>query len=144
MKPEIKAQWQAELRSGKYAQGKRALASQKTTTDEDGNTVTSNSYCCLGVLCELAKAEGVITSFPPNYQNDVAYGSHPTDDNPYPLQSTSYLPPSVIDWAGLVSVDGDPLLTIDEDYKRASEHNDNDRTFAEIADALDQLLDFDN
>ena len=144
MKSEIKTQWQAELRSGKYAQGKRALASQHTSTDEDGNTVTRNTYCCLGVLCELAKAEGVVESSDPNYTNDIPYGPAPTDENPYPQQSTSYLPQVVIDWAGLVSVDGDPLLTIGEDFKRASEHNDNERTFAEIADALDQLSDEDN
>jgi hypothetical protein len=144
VKPEIKTQWQAELRSGKYAQGKRALASRQTSTDEDGNSVTSNTYCCLGVLCELAKAEGVVKSFDVNYNNDVPYGLAPTEANPYPQTSTSYLPQPVIDWAGLVTQDGDPLLTIGEDYKRASEHNDNERTFADIADALDQLSDEDN
>lgn len=144
MKPEIKAQWQDELRSGKYAQGKRSLASQETSTDEDGNTITRNTYCCLGVLCELAKAEGVVRTFPLDDINNVPYGPAPTEDNPFPQTSTSYLPQPVVDWAGLVSQDGDPILTIDGSFKRASEHNDTKRTFAEIADALDQLSDTDN
>ena len=41
--------WVRALRSGKYNWGKRALR-----TDD-------NKYCCLGVLCELAIKQGVIS-----------------------------------------------------------------------------------
>lgn len=37
--PKVKEQWVAELRSGKYKQGK-------------GNLRKGDRYCCLGVLCE--------------------------------------------------------------------------------------------
>ena len=43
MDPELKAKWIAALRSGEYKQGKNRLHS-----NED------NSFCCLGVLCEVA------------------------------------------------------------------------------------------
>lgn len=42
MAPELKAKWIAALRSGEYRQGRHALRKA------DG------SYCCLGVLCEVA------------------------------------------------------------------------------------------
>ncbi len=40
MKPEIKQKWVAALRSGKYKQGRGCLRRH-------------DSYCCLGVLCDL-------------------------------------------------------------------------------------------
>lgn len=42
MKPEVKAKWIEDLRSGKYKQAKRVLRSG------------DNGYCCIGVLCESA------------------------------------------------------------------------------------------
>ena len=42
MDKELKAKWVKALRSGEYAQGTGQL--------RDGD-----SYCCLGVLCEIAK-----------------------------------------------------------------------------------------
>jgi hypothetical protein len=41
MKPDIKKQWIAALKSGDYEQTQYVLHS------------TSNGYCCLGVLCDL-------------------------------------------------------------------------------------------
>lgn len=43
MSPELKAQWVAALRSGKYKQGKTRLYTKEY-----------NSYCCMGVLCAIA------------------------------------------------------------------------------------------
>ena len=40
MTPEFKAAWVAALRSGKYEQGRGALR-------------TGDTYCCLGVACDL-------------------------------------------------------------------------------------------
>lgn len=44
MNKEIKARWIQALRSGNYAQGKYNLRRQ-------------DSYCCLGVLCDIVKDE---------------------------------------------------------------------------------------
>ena len=46
MKYEVMKKWVAALRSGRYKQGRGALQS-------------SDSFCCLGVLCHLASEEGV-------------------------------------------------------------------------------------
>lgn len=55
LKPEIKAEWVTRLRSGRYTQGSGRL---KTVTRVDGKEVTA-TYCCLGVLCEIAAEQGV-------------------------------------------------------------------------------------
>lgn len=46
--PVLQAAWVAALRSGEYKQGTHHLRS------------TDNSYCCLGVLCELGGLEWTI------------------------------------------------------------------------------------
>ena len=51
MKTEIATKWADALESGEYEQGRLTLE----RTLEDG----SAKYCCLGVLCELAIADGV-------------------------------------------------------------------------------------
>ena len=67
--------WVAALRSGKYQQGKNWLRK-------------GDQFCCLGVACELAVAEGIVSY---GVVGDVAkYG------NKY-----SYLPREVQDWLGL-------------------------------------------
>jgi hypothetical protein len=48
MKPEIKQRWVAALRSGKYKQGRKQL-----------RFMDDNSFCCLGVLTDLAVQDGV-------------------------------------------------------------------------------------
>jgi hypothetical protein len=53
MQPEIKQQWIDALRSGEYRQGKYALR-------------RGESYCCLGVLSELAVKAGVIDQAKPD------------------------------------------------------------------------------
>jgi hypothetical protein len=78
MNPDVKAQWVAALRSGEYAQGREVLHS----TEYD-------SYCCLGVLCDVAVKSGL----------DI-----PVDHMP---AATFYgekhctLPAGVMEWAGL-------------------------------------------
>ena len=44
MTPEMKQQWVEALRSGRYAQAKKNLRIRTSEGD---------SYCCLGVLCEV-------------------------------------------------------------------------------------------
>lgn len=45
----IKDKWVTALRSGAYQQGRKAL---RTTADG------KDSYCCLGVLCDIVAPEG--------------------------------------------------------------------------------------
>ena len=70
------------LRSGEYNQTRNHLRT------EDG-------YCCLGVLCELAVAEGII---PSPRQSERVY---------YYLDESEILPKPVADWAGLTTMNGD-------------------------------------
>lgn len=51
MNKEIQDRWVAALRSGEYKQGKYRLQ-----RDDD-------TYCCLGVLCDLAVKDGVVAAF---------------------------------------------------------------------------------
>ncbi len=87
--------WCTALESGEYEQTSFTLKN-------------GNAYCCLGVLCEVAKAEGVIQTY-----------------NPY----EAILPVKVREWAGLAtrsgSYIGDNNLTRDNDSKGL--------TFPEIA-----------
>jgi len=109
MKKRVKRKWVAALKSGKYKQGKRRLRDRK-------------KHCCLGVLCEIAVAEGVI----PKYKG-----------------SEIFLPLEVQVWAGLDQPD--PLLG----RVSASVHNDGrytwerplpPKSFDEIADLIDEYL----
>ena len=47
MDPKVKQAWIDALRSGKYKQARKRLYRQET-----------KGYCCLGVLCDIAKPEG--------------------------------------------------------------------------------------
>lgn len=76
MKAHISKQWVAALRSGKYKQGDSFLA-------------LDNKHCCLGVLCEIAVAKGVIVSW-------VAHNGAKSFEG-----SDSLLPEKVMEWAGI-------------------------------------------
>ena len=53
MKQEVKDKWTQALRSRQYIQGKHALRKRSLIDDLE-------QHCCLGVLCDLAVAEGVL------------------------------------------------------------------------------------
>lgn len=55
MDQRIKGIWIERLRSGDYPQGRDLLAQYVGDTDE-------MTFCCLGVLCEIAEEEGVVVS----------------------------------------------------------------------------------
>jgi len=86
MKKEIADRWVAALRSGKYKQGQYHL--------NDGN----GNYCCLGVLCELAKEDGIVTSskFKLFDGPEVILYKDKTNS-----ESVSFLPAQVSYWAGI-------------------------------------------
>lgn len=114
MKPEIKAEWVAALRSGEYQQGKDWLES-------DGK------FCCLGVLCSIAVQKGDLQR--EQYGNTVEYVRK--ED----MSSTKILPTYLYDLAGLTgafSVKG-------KNYTLAG-LNDEGFTFDQIADIIEYFF----
>lgn len=87
MNSEIKNKWVTALRSKEYKQGYKSLALAKA----DGTV----EYCCLGVLCELAVQEGIAH----RRGGSTEFGDSLIS---YDAQM-SYLPDSVMKWAGLDS-----------------------------------------
>ena len=116
MDPQIRARWVAALRSGKYEQGREFLR-----TEDD-------RFCCLGVLCELAVADGVI---PPAWGDGSEWVY---------ADASAELPDRVMQWAGLPSID--PVIPAE--MASLAGLNDGDEaverepwTFAQIADAIE-------
>lgn len=114
MNTRVKQKWVEALRSKTYKQGKYRLR------------CINDSYCCLGVLCDLyLKEKGG------EWQEDK------TDMIPcYSFQECSaMLPNKVMEWAGLNNVD--PVVYSDV---RISRINDNGNGFDKIADLIEQEL----
>jgi hypothetical protein len=78
MNPEIKQLWIDALRSGDYAQDTSKL-----------HNTFANTYCCLGVLCDLAVKAGVAT--------EEEYGSFGNDED----RSQGTLPNVIGEWSGV-------------------------------------------
>ena len=137
MKPAIKAQWVAALRSGKYQQTKGRLA-----VVEDGKPV---AFCCLGVLCDLAVKAGAVKA-------DYSAPEAVYDDNYLSL------PLKVSTWAGLGGASNPyvPFASVTEERSMLAALNDGTRvwdeeaqnniqairphSFAEIADIIEEHL----
>jgi hypothetical protein len=116
VKRQVRDKWVAALRSGAYRQGRGLL---RSSTDE---------YCCLGVLCELAVADGIIDS--PKVQarggSAYLYGQQ---------REIGFLPNEVIEWAGLTN--GNPIIG----SLSATNWNDNrNAPFLEIARLVEENL----
>ena len=128
IKPEIAAKWAIALESGVYPQ-----TTGKLRRLETGESEEPAGFCCLGVLCELARLEGIVTS-------DVgSYGivTYEAANNPEHDGSDSSLPEAVREWAGIGDSAGRivgeaPLVGGSEKCDLASA-NDAGMTFAEIA-----------
>ena len=121
MKQEIKERWVEALRSGKYEQGTGTL------------TTGSGRYCCLGVLCDLAVADGVIEPPTLSAGDDVmAYGTKAEPEY-------MHLPGAVQLWAGLGQGSPEVLVDPDEDsWQELVELNDDTGlSFHEIADIIE-------
>ena len=125
MDPAVKAKWLAALRSGDYLQARDDLR----VVDEHG----VDSYCCLGVLCDL-------------YRKDVggAWGSgtHDSDgtfraDNGS-ISSGSTLNETLHRWAGV------PVSRIrvhaPDKTDTLAELNDMGCSFSEIADLIEEEM----
>lgn len=90
MNPEIKAKWINALRSGDYAQARSALARLD-------NRAGTESYCCLGVVCEIGVADGVLVS--QNASMTRQYTT--TDDADWARYESAVLPSGALPWLGL-------------------------------------------
>ena len=102
MNREIGTKWVSALRSGKYKQGKCALHN-------------ADSFCCLGVLCEVMGVEQIDIGGPA-----VAYGH----------ESNVTMPGATVLWRAGLSMD---------QARRLAHFNDNrGRSFHEIADYIER------
>ena len=90
MKQEIADLWTKALESGQYAQ---------TTGILHKKTKLNDSFCCLGVLCDLARRENVVSAHSIGDDDYVMYGKE---------QAVAQLPAEVFEWAG-IKTDGDLL-----------------------------------
>ncbi len=137
MNADVKTVWLEALRSGKYPQGRGMLRTQQ------------DEFCCLGVLCDLAKGQGVVDMR--SREDLYAYTYMSTGSGVAVDSSSSVLPVGIaLDWAGLDEAnpylpDGFvPARPFDRDLPEEpfslAELNDNGYTFAEIADLIEEYL----
>lgn len=115
---QVRKEWVKVLRSGKLRQGQSALATK--------NNNKHYSYCCLGVLCELAVKEGLIKKESPEHVGYYRTYTHEDRFDKY------YLPPVVREWAGLRSNQGSFQNT------SLANLNDQGENFKKIADVIEQ------
>lgn len=116
MNKRVKRAWIKALRSGKYKQGRGALRNW------------DNTYCCLGVLCDLYARRRLT---PPNQKWRLVGGRYR-----WAIASAEgVLPVCVKNWAGLS--DTDPALN----GREASSWNDNEHAgFERIATLIEKHL----
>lgn len=118
MKPDIKAQWVAALRSGEYKKANSRLR-------------RDNRFCCLGVLCDLhAKAHPEQGGWKPepDARHLFRYSGDAAD-----------LPTPVMAWAGLTR--RDPIVhNSSGGMTSLANMNDAGMTFKEIADIIERQL----
>lgn len=138
MNQEIKARWLEALRSGEFKQTNGYLSIQSAIPDDD----QFDGYCCLGVLCEIAVADGVVVKQRVGENSFFEYGNPEKDDWDY-----SVLPLSVREWAGLQeanpsvnALDKDADADLMDFWCPISEPNDNGSTFSQIADWIENDL----
>lgn len=110
------------LRSGKFRQGRETLARFDARQKR-------YKYCCLGVACEVAKANGL-----PLRRESATFGGEKTLEFDY---DRTFLPRSVQDWFGFDR--DDPFLATGLEFS-ASDCNDGLKwPFRKIADAFENL-----
>jgi len=122
MNPEIRADWTAALRSGKYKQGKGQLITP---------ILGEMHFCCLAVLCDL---------------HSEATGKEKWSEFGRYYDQKYTMPKEVAEWADLDYNVNDEVVYVydyhDESikYPTLSGLNDNVCTFNEIADIIDERL----
>lgn len=149
MKKDIKDKWIAALRSGEYDQTKGVLRRE----DDEGRA----SYCCLGVLCELARLDGVPLAWTEEHaivqgltaeqaeewgldSDFLIKASLPGDATFYPYEDED-LPHIVREWAGLDSANpkiSDNNLASYNDGWSNGRLSISPHDFREIADLIEE------
>lgn len=122
MNPIVKQQWVEALRGGDYIQGR------------DGLRRGNNTYCCLGVLCNLYQLSTGNGAWTLDSISDVTTGYYRF------YRDATYLPECVAEWSGLILNDPrlpNGVLTPDG-YLSAA--NDLGHSFKEIAAAIEEHL----
>lgn len=109
-------EWTDALRSGKYQQGKNFLRR------------TDNTYCCLGVLCDLVDSSKWEVSST-DEDGEVPVYEYPNNYNGFSplIGDTQMLPTQIAEQFGVHSEVQDIL----------ARHNDSGASFSEIADMID-------
>lgn len=115
MDQHVKALWLDALRSGKYKQGQ-------------GRLRLDNEYCCLGVLCELAFAQGIVKRR--KCGTTFLYGKR---------GEKVILPPEVADWAD-VEINPTIVFAADEIVKITELNDEWQYDFNKIADIIEEHL----
>lgn len=105
MNEEIKQKWIAKLESGEY---KRAEGLLKTT--KEGEVY----HCCLGVLCELHHEETGSGEWRPD---PIVGQTYRVSYEGGVSSSTTVLPDSVREWAGMISSTGVFIIKDEEDVE---------------------------
>lgn len=114
LKPEVKTAWVTALRSGEYMQTSHVL------------TRAQESYCCLGVLCDLAVKEGYGNWEP--YDGDEGYQY----EGPDGITDGGIPPDSITEWAF-----GTPL--VDRPFRvEVAIHDGDEAEGIHLADLNDQ------
>lgn len=99
MNPEIKALWLERLESGKEKQGHGSL---KRVYPTKNGKVRKVRHCCLGVLCEIAKEQGLISEEEVELLDRDIYEQEDGVNVRFGEEaSEAYLPDAVADWAGI-------------------------------------------
>lgn len=114
MKKSIATKWVAALRSGDYKQGDGSLRDSET-----------NSFCCLGVLCNL------------HAESHPKIAKTQKDPGVY-LGESEFLPEEVLAWAGMDSSDGSTVGNTEiningKSFSCLTEANDSGTSFKRIA-----------
>lgn len=112
----VKPLWLNALRSDEFTQGAGVLHSNDDT------------YCCLGVLCELYMRHS-------EENIDWRYDNHRAQY--YLFGEEELLPVKVMEWAGIEDNSGTINLS-DMTYTTLAELNDSGYTFAELADLIEK------
>jgi hypothetical protein len=117
MNPAIRDRWVKALTSGDYKQGSGALR-------------RGDEFCCLGVLCDLAVRDGVVSNLGPlGMSGSHFFGNTGLDSD------SNELPQMVRDWAGLDSCDPTVARPSRERIELAA-LNDGGMPFAELAELI--------
>lgn len=110
---EARKAWVEALRSGEYKQGKAFLN-------------VGERYCCLGVACRLAIADGVAVAVEERGEgHPVLYG-----------EESGWVPDAVREWLGLSTDTGDYTARNGRETSLAN-RNDSGAPFKRIADIIE-------